>query len=261
VPAHPRRRVPRVALLAALAGLCLAVAACDRAPATPGTPAAPSPSAGTTLDSPVDPAVLGLPLVDEQGRRTSLSALKGRTVVLTDFLTTCQEVCPMTSVNFRDAVQAVKAAGLGDKVEFVEITVDPERDGAARLAAYQKLYGAEPNWHFMTAGAGTATLWKSLGVSYQKTPSEKPAPTDWLTGRKLTYDVTHQDVVFVIDGRGHERWITQGNPSTGGQEPPATLNTFLNDQGRENLSNPTQPAWSAADVEAAIAYVTGHRVG
>jgi cytochrome oxidase Cu insertion factor (SCO1/SenC/PrrC family) len=257
----PRTAGARGALAAAAASLCLAVAACGGTAPEARTQAPPSPTAGTVLDNPIDPAVLAMPLVDEQGRKVSLGALAGKTVVLTDFLTTCQEVCPMTSVNFRDAALAVRAAGLGDSVEFVEITVDPERDTPSRLAAYQKLFGAQPNWHFMTAGTATAALWKSLGVGYQKTPAENPAPTDWLTGRKLTYDVAHQDVVFVIDAAGHERWITQGNPSTDGHQPPATLNGFLNDEGRANLSAPSQPSWSARDIEAAVSYVTGKRVG
>jgi cytochrome oxidase Cu insertion factor (SCO1/SenC/PrrC family) len=260
---RPRRdRVTRTGLLAATVSLCLAAAACGSGSgASTSAQAPPSPATGTVLDGPVDPAVLDLPLLDEQGNRTSLAALAGRTVVLTDFLTTCQEVCPMTSVNFRDAAQAARDAGLGGTVEFVEVTVDPQRDTPARLAAYRKLYGAQPNWHFMTAGAGTATLWKNLGVSYQKTRADSPAPTDWLTGRKLTYDVTHQDVVFVIDGKGHERWITQGDPATAGHQPPATLGSFLNDEGRDNLANPAQPSWTAADVEAAVSYVTGQRIG
>jgi len=212
---------------------------------------------GTALDKQLDPAVLELPLRDERGRTTSLKALAGRTVVLTDFLTTCQEICPMTSVNFRTAARAASAAHASD-VEFLEVTVDPGRDDVRRLAAYQALYGTEPNWHFLTAGAtGTPVLWKSLGVYYAKAPSDDPPPRDWLTGKPLTYDVTHQDAVFVLDGSGHERWITQGTPVVAGDPLPPTMRAFLDEDGRSNLTSPAEPTWTASDVLAAVSAVTG----
>ncbi len=258
-----RRHSVRTFALCTVAVAGLVAAGCSAAGPSSGTASAlSSPSTGTVLDNPLDAAVRDLPLTDQNGRRVSLGSLAGRTVVLTDFLTTCQEVCPMTSVNIHDAAQAVRAAGLGDSVVFLEITVDPDRDDPARLTAYQNLYGALPSWYLMTAGvAGTPALWKGLGVDYERTPPDSPPGVDWLTGKPLTYDVTHQDVVFVIDGRGHERWITQGTPSTGGRQPPASLGTFLNGEGRDNLSAPPQPSWTARDIEAAVSYVTRHRVG
>jgi cytochrome oxidase Cu insertion factor (SCO1/SenC/PrrC family) len=183
--------------------------------------------------------------------------------VLADFLTTCQEVCPMTSVNVRDAAGDAVAAGLSSSVLFLEVTVDPQRDDPARLAAYQKLYGSRPAWDLATAGAtGTAALWKFLGVYYAKVPADNPAPTDWLTGKPLTYDVNHQDVVIILGPDGHERWIAQGTPDTGGQQPPATLAHFLNDQGRANLASPQAqgPVWTTPDIDQALSRVTGRTI-
>ncbi len=258
-----RARAGWVAALAA----ALTVAGCGGPSASPpvvtlGSSVAGAPAAGTLVNKALDPAVLALPLKDEHGRVVSLGSLAGKTVVLTDFLTTCQEVCPMTSVDFRTAAKAVAAAGLSGSVEFLEVTVDPERDDPERLAAYQQLYGQVPGWDFATAGtAGTAALWKALGVSYSKVANTPPLPRDWLTGGPLGYDITHQDVVFVIDPSGHERWLTSGSPSTAGQQPPTTLLHFLNDEGRSNLAAPPDPSWTAADLTAAVALVTGHAIG
>ena len=243
-----------------LAVVCLA--ACSSATASPGRtdPGLPN---GTAFDRAIPAQVLGLTFTDASGRPVSLQSLSGKTVVLTDFLTTCQEVCPMTSVNFRDVADAVTAAGAAGSVVLIEVTVDPARDDPARLAAYRSLYGAvRPDWTFWTGTpAATAALWAFLGVSFERTPVASPAPTDWLTGRPLTYDVSHQDVVFVIDPQGHERWLVQGTPNTDGAPPPPTLGSFLDDEGRSNLASPQGPSWTAHDVEAALTRVTGTPVG
>ncbi len=233
---------------------CGALAPTQPAP-SPGRPVATTvgPGTGTVLDRRLDPAVLSLSFKDAQGRSLTLASLRGRTVVVTDFLTTCQEICPMTSANLRAAAVASERAGLGDAVTFLEVTVDPERDGVPRLAAYQALYGAAPNWRLLTSDPRTvASLWQALGVAYARTPSKPPLPRDWLTGAPLTYDVVHQDAVFLIDGAGRERWLVIGNPDAAGTALPARLDGFLNEEGRQNLTAPGEASWTASDVERAV---------
>ncbi len=180
-------------------------------------------------------------------------------MVLTDFLTTCQEICPLTSVNFRTVADSVIAGGQPSQVVLLEATVDPERDTPSRLAAYEKLYGARQDWRLVTADASAiATLWRFFGVAYAKEDNTAPLPKDWLTGRPLTYDVTHQDAVFIVDGSGHERWFVVGSPSTAGAQPPSKMLSFLSDQGRQNLAAPEPGSWTANDVEAALAWLAQH---
>jgi len=198
---------------AAVATTLLCATACSSAPSTP-TPSA-SAYAGTSIDRALPPGVQYLPLVDQNGRRVTLAALKGKTIVLADFLTTCQEVCPLTSAAMQQVAAAIDRAGLTDQVVVLEATVDPERDTPRRLRAYQELFGKSPGWNFLTGTpANLAALWHALGVEYHRTPEPKgqPLPRDWETGRRLHYDVTHQDVVYVIDGNGHERWLAIGSP-------------------------------------------------
>ena len=128
-----RARLPRPLLAAALA-MSLLVAGCAHpsSPAvTPGsaTPAQQAVANGTVTDKPLPASVLDLPLRDPSGRTVTLGSLHGKTVVLTDFLTTCQEVCPMTSVNFRDVADAAGRAGLATSVQLVEVTVDLNTTG------------------------------------------------------------------------------------------------------------------------------------
>jgi cytochrome oxidase Cu insertion factor (SCO1/SenC/PrrC family) len=59
----------------------------------------PSAYLGTVLDKPVPESVADLPLTTDTGQVTSLAALHGQVVVLADFLTLCQETCPLTTGN------------------------------------------------------------------------------------------------------------------------------------------------------------------
>ena len=131
------------------------------------------------------------------------------------FLTLCQDECPLVTGAFIALQRDVRAAGLGSKVVFMEITVDPGRDTPARLAAYSKEFGAD--WVLATGTpANLDALWKFLGVSVQIVPEEQPAKIDWYTGTPLTYDVDHTDGYFLIDPAGHERFSDSNPPNLNG---------------------------------------------
>ncbi len=248
----------------ALAGTALAGCGTAGAGAAGGGSApGPTPTAGTAFDLPLTAAVRTIRFTDSTGQHLTLGSLTGTDLVITDFMTDCQEVCPMTSVNVRDAAKAASAAGLdASRVRFLEITIDPERDTVAKLAAYRKLFGALPNWQLLTASpADIATLWKSLGVAVTKVPAASPPPKDWLTGAPLTYDLQHQDVVIAVDGHGHERWLEQGTPATRGHQPPAVLKSYLDSTGLANLAGPDGPTWTVGDVDGALTWLTGTHVG
>lgn len=236
--------------LALVAGLA---AGCGSS--VPGPPPA---SLGATEDRPIPAAVAGLPLVDAAGRTVTLASLRGRTVVLADFLTSCQEVCPFTVGAFAAMRRAVAAAGLGGRVAFVEITVDPGRDTPARLAAYARLTGAD--WTLLTGGPGDlAALWHWFGVYYQKVPAASPPGTDWQTGAPYTYDVDHSDIVTIIDASGHQRFLTQGVADVHRRLSPA-LRRLLNDQGRRNLAAPGEGSWTPENLLGALSWVEGRRI-
>ena len=152
------------------------------------------------IDKPVPASVANLPLTDNEGRTTTLAALRGDIVVLADFMTLCQETCPLTTGNLLEMDRAVTQAGLGDHVRFVELTVDPARDTPSRLAAYRTLVGAPANWSLLTGSPDALnSLWKYFGVWYQRVAEDSPPGVDWLTGRPLTYDINHEDAVIYLD--------------------------------------------------------------
>jgi cytochrome oxidase Cu insertion factor (SCO1/SenC/PrrC family) len=198
-----------------------------------GKPAPPSANFGTVLPTPRQmPAT---PLFNQGGQHMSLASFKGRYVMLAPFLTLCQEECPLTTGVYQELQTSVDKAGLGDRVAFVEVTVDPERDTPARLSAYERRFGVD--WTLLTGtNANIRAFWKQLGVWYQKVPEEKPAQIDWWTGKPLTYDVDHDDGFILINPSGQERFITLDIPDLHG-ELAAGLRSLLDSQGLQYLDH------------------------
>jgi protein SCO1 len=149
-------RTPRSArrtFLVAAAAFALFVTALliGRAAAPPPKP--PGASVGTQLNVVLPASIRQLPLTDEFGKTTNLAAFDGKVVVLTDFMTLCQEICPITTSELNQIDGTVTKAGLAGKVQFVNITVDPDRDSPARLHAYRAFANLLPNWTLLTGSA------------------------------------------------------------------------------------------------------------
>lgn len=226
--------------------------------------ASAAPSGGTYLASSIDPAILALELVDAAGKKFSLGQLKGSYIVLANFLTSCQEVCPMTTANMRVIASKVEAAGLADRIKVVEISVDPARDTPQRLAAYQSLFGAS-NWTMASGSeANLAQLWDFFGVPPERmdyTEEQKATfPKDWQTGEVSTYDVMHADIVMIIDPESNWRWLDLGHPTTVDGEVPPKLRAYLNAEGIEHLEQPDPDGWSVSGVLAALSSLTGNEI-
>jgi cytochrome oxidase Cu insertion factor (SCO1/SenC/PrrC family) len=218
-------------------------------------PAAPPPSQGLILDRPTPQNV---PLVNQQGRAVSLAALRGKAVVLAPFLSLCQDECPLVTGAFISLQRDISAAGLAHRVVFVEATVDPGRDTVARLAAYEKEFGAD--WDLWTGTpADIAAFWKPFGVEYQIVPEEQPAKIDWYTGKPLTYDVEHTDGYILISPTGRERFVDASAPNQKGALS-AKLRGLLNDGGVHELDNPQATDWTTTDALTSISWLLGTNV-
>ena len=211
-------------------GMVLLVgAACGSSGGASGQPM-PGASVGQSLDRTLPARVSHVRLTDAAGRVLTLAALRGKIVVVSDMLTLCQGTCPLDTANIVGTARRLQAAGLTGKVAFLSVTVDPERDVARRLASYRRQYAPAPSDWYVLSGAPTdiKLFWDTLGVFRKREPDAQPGPKDWLTGRRLTYDVTHSDEVFFFDRTGRERFLLQGLPhvSPGSPIPPA-LKAFV----------------------------------
>ncbi len=224
------------------------------------SPAAPAANLGTELDRAVPRSVLTMPLTTPEGRTTTLSAFRGKVVVLGASMTLCQEICPLLAANFVSLARASGAAHHAQDVQYVQLTIDPERDTPARLAAYRQLFRPAPgNWSTLTGPPSSiAAIWKYFGADYRKVAESSPPARDWWTGRPLTYDIQHSDVVAFLGPDQHERFLLNEAPDTAGKKPPSTLQTFLSDQGRQNLTNPEPGAsWTPKDAAGVVNWIAG----
>lgn len=232
------------------------------APLVSGTPAM---MGGTILNTPIPQSIVNLSFTDANGKKISLNTFKGKTVVLTDFFTSCDMICPMTTANMRNIGDTIASSKDSSKFAVLELTVDPGRDTVSRIKAYQALYGeANPTW---TVATGTETniknFWNYFGVYTKNIPNTDGAAVDWQTGKPEAYDVQHDDVVMLIDPTGHFRWLDLGVPAVANTKSvPVILKKFLSKEGLINLNHPNvNQEWDVSAVYGAIQQIFGVQIG
>jgi protein SCO1/2 len=90
-------------------------------------------------------------LLDQHGQRVSLPTLldSGDKPVMLNFIfTSCTAICPMMTAIF--AKVQTQLGGDAGRVRMVSVSIDPEHDTPAELAAYAARFGAGPQWLFLT---------------------------------------------------------------------------------------------------------------
>lgn len=245
--------------LAAAVLLFAGVVACGSSPAP--SMSEPVVTNGSALSGAVPAELMKMPLTNEEGHTVRLADFRGKTIVLQDILTLCQEHCPIDTAAFVLAAhQYQTAAADPSKVVFLSITVDPARDIPAQLAAYRSLYvGPATNirqWHLLT-GTPTqlAQLWKFFHVYVQKVPDDPGTVIrNWRTGQRLGFDINHSDNVYFIDGTGQQRYVLSGQPYLSGATIPADLSKFMSADGHTNEKT---GQWTWRDAVAVLAWITG----
>jgi protein SCO1 len=93
-------------------------------------------------------AVPPFSLTERDGRRITLSDLKGKVWIVNFIYTRCPDTCPIQSAQIRQIQDDFKS----DKdLRLVSITVDPLRDTPEILSEYARRFHADPmRWLFLT---------------------------------------------------------------------------------------------------------------
>ena len=142
---------------------------------------------GTVINPPLPVTDFSLQTANDEVFR--LSGQQGKIVLLFFGYTSCPDVCPVTLATFKQVYD-----GLNDdaqRVRFVMITADPERDTPDKVAEYAARFNPE----FIGLSGDLTELqmiWKELGVFVEKQD----------TGSAAGYLVSHTSSVYVLDHNG-----------------------------------------------------------
>lgn len=103
------------------------------------------------------------------GKEVRLGVFRGRTQVVAFFFANCAYACPIT-VEEMKRIEAALPAEVRAKVDFLLVTLDPERDTVEALARYRAQRGLGlGHWSLLRGGADdTRELAALLGVSYKR---------------------------------------------------------------------------------------------
>ncbi len=144
----------------------------------------------------LDPAEAAPPLrlTDSSGAPFDLAQQRGKVVLVFFGYTHCPDVCPTTLVDWRHVADSLGTKATG--VQFVFVSVDPERDTPALVQRYAARFS--PAFVGLT---GTRPQIDSLKSAWNIAAFRDVGAADTTS----TYTVSHPSQVFVIDTDGKLR--------------------------------------------------------
>ena len=127
-------------------------------------------------------------LISQDGAAVKLADYRGKVVAVTFIFTLCADTCPVLTP-MMSFVQDQLGANFGEKIHFVSITVDPERDTPEVLKEYAQAFGANlSGWSFLTGTPDAiGDLTRRYGVFAAKTANGS---------------IDHTFLTSIIDQRG-----------------------------------------------------------
>jgi cytochrome oxidase Cu insertion factor (SCO1/SenC/PrrC family) len=202
-PSGPPGRILVLGAIAVVVTVAVAVAAFmvaskpdAAAPRPSGLPASvPSSLANEMLLTPLPhQRAPGFALTDQAGRTMTLSALRGKVVVLQFMDPHCTDICPIVSQEFVSAYHKLGPAAR--HVVFAAINVNQYHASVANMAAYSRREGLNtiPSWHFFTGPVpALKTAWRDYNIAV-----EAPNPDA---------DIVHTSALYFIDAQGREAFL------------------------------------------------------
>ncbi len=161
-------------------------------------------------------------LIDQDGKRRALKDLRGKVLAVTFIFASCADTCPLLTAKMA-GIQDRLGNAFGTQVNFVSITVDPERDTPEILKRYADGYKANvAGWFFLTGSpADIRGVAKRYGIYYKKTPRG---------------DVDHTFLTSLVDRSGTLRVQYMGvrfNPDEMLRDLQSLVNEARSSQGKK----------------------------
>jgi len=133
-------------------------------------------------------------LTDQNGSVIDLSDFRGKVVVLTFMDSKCQDTCPLTAAQLRQAYQQLDQIE-ATHVAFIGVNVNTEANRIADVYEITKTWHLDevPIWHFLTGSReDLEAIWKYYGIAVASNPDGN--------------EIMHTPGVFIIDPSGQKRW-------------------------------------------------------
>lgn len=197
----PRRTMSVRTALRVLSALALAglLAACSSSSSSGGSANSqeaaalqnPNLDTGTSLGGVPAPDIR---LTNQFGQPASLSALRGKVVLLGFEDSQCTTVCPLTTQSMVWAKQLLGAAG--DQVALLGVDANPDATTVPDVLAYSRTHGMLNEWNFLTGPLPQLKkIWGDYHIAVQVEQGQ----------------IDHTPALFVIDQRGREQklYLTQ----------------------------------------------------
>ena len=129
----------------------------------------------------------GFTLTDQFGKRVSLSALRGKVVVLAFNDPKCTTICPLTTTALLHAKKLLGPAA--SRVELLGIGANPDATQVKWVRAYSRAHGMLHKWRFLTGSLGELKrVWRAYGIEAEVVKGM----------------VDHTPATFVIGANGRE---------------------------------------------------------
>ena len=93
--------------------------------------------------------IKSIPFTNQLGQKVSLDDLKGKIIVLDFFFSHCPSICPGLARNMKKLQNSFQQSD--SIVQFISVSVDPERDSVPQLRKFADRYNANHDtWWFVT---------------------------------------------------------------------------------------------------------------
>jgi cytochrome oxidase Cu insertion factor (SCO1/SenC/PrrC family)/thiol-disulfide isomerase/thioredoxin len=198
----------RALVLGVLVGAGLAAIVVGALAFTRPSPSPPSQTTALASNPALDPgtpihgAAPDFTLTDQFGRAVSLSAFRGKVVILAFNDPQCTTICPLTTTAMVKAKRLLGSAGT--QVELLGVGANPAATETRWVRAYSQAHGMMHAWHFLNGPlARLKRVWHAYGIEAQIVAGQ----------------VDHTPAVYVIDTQGKlsRLFVTQMSYSSVGQ--------------------------------------------
>jgi cytochrome oxidase Cu insertion factor (SCO1/SenC/PrrC family) len=134
-------------------------------------------------------------LVDERSRGVSLSAYRGRPVIVTFIDPLCRNFCPLEAKQLNDLVRSLPPKA---RPAILAVSVDVYGDARSNLLQDVAKWRLVPQWRWAVGRRhALAQVWRRYRIGVLVT-------TKKIAGVRA-HEISHTEAAYVVDGHGDER--------------------------------------------------------